>query len=90
MAVSFEEIVRGKDLTLQEAFQMEYKISQGFMNNPEFFEGVRALLVDKCGNPAWSHKHVSEVTAEDVAFFFDRPEELNLDIMGSVDSAVTG
>ncbi len=90
MAVSFEEIVRGQHLTLQEAFIMEYKISQGFMNHPEFFEGVRALLIDKDNAPKWSHKHVRDVTKDDIDFFFNRPEELNLDIMGDFAKAISG
>jgi len=52
-------------------FEMEYKISQGFMNHTEFFEGVRALLVEKDRNPNWSHKSVHEVTKEEVDFFFN-------------------
>lgn len=50
------------------------------MNHREFFEGVRALLIDKDKNPKWSHKHVKEVKKEDVDFFFNRKETLNLDI----------
>jgi len=50
------------------------------MNNPEFFEGVRALLVDKDKNPKWFHKSVDAVKKEEVEWFFNRPEELNLDI----------
>ena len=80
MAVVFEQIKRGKSLNLKQVFEMEYKISQGFMNNREFFEGVRALLIDKDKNPKWSHKHVNEVKKSEVDFFFDRPEKIELDI----------
>ena len=80
MAVVFEQIKRGKSMSLKEVFEMEYKISQGFMHHTEFFEGVRALLVDKDKNPKWLHKHVSEVKKEEVEFFFDRKEKVNLDI----------
>ena len=59
---------------------MEYKISQGFMNNREFFEGVRALLIDKDKSPKWTHKHVKEIKPEEVEFFFNRSDKLNLDI----------
>lgn len=41
---------------------MEYRISQGFANHTEFFEGIRALLVDKDKKPQWKHKSVHEVT----------------------------
>lgn len=36
------------------------------MGHTEFFEGVRALLVDKDKNPQWRHKSVHDVTNADV------------------------
>ena len=59
---------------------MEYKIADGFVHHTEFFEGVRALLIDKDKNPKWMHKSVLDVKKEDVDFFFDRPAKLNLDL----------
>jgi hypothetical protein len=60
---------------------MEYKISQGYMNHTEFFEGVRALLVEKDRNPHWKHKSVKEVTQSEVDYFFNYPVDCNLDIL---------
>jgi enoyl-CoA hydratase len=59
---------------------MEYKIADGFVHHTEFFEGVRALLIDKDKNPKWKHKSVLDVKKEDVDFFFDRKAQLNLDL----------
>ena len=61
---------------------MEYGMSQGFVQHPEFFEGIRALLVDKDKRPQWLHRSVSEVTQAELDFFFDRPEQFdfNFDI----------
>ena len=50
------------------------------MNHTEFFEGVRALLVDKDRKPQWAHKSVAEVSKKEVDYFFDFPAECNLDI----------
>jgi len=72
LAVVFEQIIRGSKMSLKEVFEMEYKISQGFVNHTEFFEGVRALLIDKDKNPKWKHKDVREVTKQDLEFFFNR------------------
>ena len=79
-AVVAEQIIRGADMTLADVFDMEYRISQGFMEHGEFFEGVRALLVDKDLNPQWKHKKIEDVTKEEVDFFFDRSEKLDLDL----------
>lgn len=60
------------------------------MHHWEFFEGVRALLIDKDKNPKWSHKSVNDVTLKEVDEFFNRPEELNLDILGDFKHAIKG
>lgn len=49
-------------MDLKSVFEMEYKMSQRFMELDEFFEGVRALLVDKDKNPKWGHKSIRDVT----------------------------
>jgi len=55
ISIVFEQIKRGSTMGIKEVFEMEYRISQGFMNHTEFFEGVRALLVDKDRSPKWKH-----------------------------------
>ena len=80
LAVVFEQIVRGSQMNVREVFEMEYKISQGFMNHTEFFEGVRALLVDKDKSPKWKYAKVADIPRSEVEFFFDRTEKCLLDI----------
>ena len=80
LAVVFEQIRRGANMDVREVFQMEYGISQGYMHHTEFFEGVRALLVDKDKNPRWKHASVNEITPAEVEYFFTRPETCPLDL----------
>ncbi len=49
---------------------VEYRVAQRFMSTPDFFEGVRALLVDKDGAPAWSPARIEDVSDAAVAAFF--------------------
>lgn len=51
--IIFEQLRRGKDLTLEEVFRSELNLSVQCTIHPDFQEGVRALLVDKDQNPAW-------------------------------------
>jgi enoyl-CoA hydratase/carnithine racemase len=81
IAVVFEQIKRGRSMSIHDVFKMEFRMAQGFMHHTEFFEGVRALLVDKDKNPKWLHKHVSEVKQTEVDYFFDYPVDNNLDIL---------
>jgi enoyl-CoA hydratase/carnithine racemase len=70
-SIVFEQIKRGRDLTLAEAFKMEFRLSQKFMEAPEFFEGIRANLIDKDKTPVWMHKTVFEVSDALVESFFE-------------------
>ena len=67
-------------MNLKDVFEMEFKISQGFMRHTEFFEGVRALLIDKDKKPNWRHKSVLDVPQDEINWFFDQPDQVNLDI----------
>lgn len=51
--VIFEQLKRGKHLTLPEVFYFELNLSVQFSLRPDFPEGVRALLVDKDLTPKW-------------------------------------
>lgn len=80
MAIVFEQIKRGKDMGLKEVFEMEYKISQGFVNHTEFFEGVRALLIDKDKKPIWKYQRVQDIPKSEIDFFFERADKLDCDL----------
>ena len=66
----FEQLQRGKYLSLREVFVMERKISAQCMRHGDFYEGVRALLIDKDKNPQWTHKNVAEVGEEFLKPYF--------------------
>lgn len=53
-ALAFEIFQRAKKLSLEQVLYMEYNLSLHCVNNPDFREGVRALLIDKDRNPKWS------------------------------------
>ncbi|MBL4608275.1 MAG: enoyl-CoA hydratase/isomerase family protein [Pseudomonadales bacterium] len=69
----FQQLQRGKKLSLPEVFQMELVMAMQCALHPDFPEGVRALLVDKDGKPQWQHASVSEVPAEWVDAHFQAP-----------------
>jgi enoyl-CoA hydratase len=74
LAVAFEQLRRGESLSLDEALTLEYRMSQAFMAGHDFFEGVRALIVDKDRKPHWRPATLEEVSAADVARHFEPPE----------------
>jgi len=86
LKVTLEGMKRGaKAQTIREALQMEYRISQAFMKEgSDFYEGIRAVLVDKDGNPKWNPASLQEVTAEMVEGYFEElGDKKELCLMGT-------
>lgn len=69
----YEQVRRGKKLSLVEVFQLELIMALQCIAHPDFTEGVRALLVDKDNQPYWQHKNVAAVPAEWVEEHFNAP-----------------
>ena len=70
MAVSLEQIRRGRDLGLADCLRMERNLIRRSFEHGEVIEGVRALVVDKDQKPQWRPASVAEVTREQVAAIF--------------------
>jgi len=64
-------------MSLKEVFCAELVLSVQCCKHREFPEGVRALLVDKDGNPQWTFKTLADVDQAKVAEFFVSPWETN-------------
>ena len=69
----YEQLRRGKKLSLAEIFQLELIMALQCMAHPDFTEGVRALLVDKDNQPHWQYESVAAVPAEWVEGHFNAP-----------------
>ncbi|WP_339723370.1 enoyl-CoA hydratase/isomerase family protein [uncultured Paraglaciecola sp.] len=66
----FEQLRRGKDMTLAECFQMELGMSCQCGEFGEFQEGVRALMIDKDNQANWRYQSVEQVPQATVDCFF--------------------
>lgn len=70
VCVSFEALRRGAGLDFRSAMQCELDISLNFLITPDFYEGIRAQLIDKDRNPQWTHMHVGEVSEQQIERLF--------------------
>jgi enoyl-CoA hydratase len=52
--IAFEQVRRGGSLTFEEAMKVEFRIVSRISQGHDFYEGVRAVLIDKDGQPQWS------------------------------------
>jgi enoyl-CoA hydratase len=70
MKVTSEQLIRGRDLDFDSCMTMEYRLSQAAMAGHDFYEGIRAVLVDKDHAPKWQPATLAEVTDEMVESYF--------------------
>lgn len=70
LSVTFEAIERGSRLNFRQAMSQELDISLAFLKTQDFYEGIRAQLIDKDRNPKWSADDISGVTAMEIGRHF--------------------
>lgn len=79
--LAFRQITEGASLSFEDCMRLEYRLARYCMTTPDFYEGVRAVIVDKDNAPDWSPPSLHEATDEHVerAFASLGPEELHFD-----------
>lgn len=70
LATSLEAMRRGADLDFRQVMTQELDLSLNFLTIQDFYEGIRAQLIDKDRNPGWSHDALDAVTDEQIERMF--------------------
>ncbi|CAJ0597250.1 unnamed protein product [Cylicocyclus nassatus] len=70
MKVTLRQLQNGANMKFNEVFTMEYQLTQRCLEDHDFYEGCRAILIDKDRNPKWKPATLEEVTDEKVAWYF--------------------
>ena len=55
---------------MEEVIKTDYRLSQNMAWRHDFYEGVRALLIDKDGVPRWSPSRLEDVSEKDLDSLF--------------------
>lgn len=79
LKLTFEQLKRGKSLTLPESLKMEYRMACRVTDGKDFYEGVRAVLVDRDNKPKWNPAKLEEVKDSDIQAIFE-PLPYNLEL----------
>ncbi|GLV41048.1 3-hydroxyisobutyryl-CoA hydrolase [Carabus blaptoides fortunei] len=75
MKVTKVLLERGAQISLHECLQMEYNVAVNTLAKNDFYEGVRALLIDKDQSPKWKPATLEDVSDDLVESHFVQVSE---------------
>lgn len=70
MAISLEQMKRGASLEFEQAMQTEFRIVSRIVYGEEFYEGVRATIIDKDQAPRWSPASIEGLSEAEIGLYF--------------------
>jgi enoyl-CoA hydratase len=81
LRITLRQLVLGQGFDLEEALKLEYRMTQHVMAAHDFYEGVRAALVDKDQKPRWQPGSLAEIEDQAAEAYFAPlgPGELKFD-----------
>lgn len=68
--VAFRQIRNGAERDFDQCMQMEYRIARRFVAGTDFYEGVRATVIDKDQKPRWQPDRLADVDEAAVDAYF--------------------
>ncbi len=80
--VTFRQMREGARMEFDDCMRMEYRIVTQIMAGHDFYEGVRAVIVDKDNTPIWSPTVFDDVTDADVDAYFKELGDADLHFDG--------
>jgi enoyl-CoA hydratase len=70
LKITLRQLLIGRDCDLDAALTLEYRLTQHVMAAHDFYEGVRAMLIDRDQKPGWRPATLAEVDGSIVDGYF--------------------
>lgn len=70
LRVTWRQIREGAALSMDECMRMEFRILNRMLVGKDFYEGIRAALIDKGSTPVWVPAALDQVSEADVDAYF--------------------
>lgn len=71
LSVTLAQLLKAASMGFDECIQMDFRLVKHFMAGHDFYEGVRALLIDKDKSPQWQPNCLSNVERQVVLDYFE-------------------
>jgi enoyl-CoA hydratase len=80
LKVAFRQVREGARLGFEDCMRLEFRLTNRFMRGVDFYEGVRAVIIDKDNAPKWNPPALDQIGAPDVERYFAPLEGGDLDL----------
>nr|AQQ74623.1 hypothetical protein [uncultured bacterium] len=70
LKIALEQVRRGKQWDFETCMRAEFRIVSRIVHGHDFYEGVRAVIVDKDNQPHWKPSELAQVSAAEVERYF--------------------
>lgn len=70
LMITLAHLVRAQTLSFEANMQLEFTIAEHFLRSHDFYEGIRAQLIDKDKQPKWSPQRIEDLSEADISSYF--------------------
>jgi enoyl-CoA hydratase len=70
LKLALAQVRAGQELTFDACMRTEFRIVSRIIHGNDFYEGVRAVIVDKDNAPKWRPATLAEVAREEIERYF--------------------
>lgn len=71
LKVALKQLRLACDKNIDDVLEMDLHIAREMLKNPDFYEGVRAAIIDKDKNPQWQPNALSMISDEAINHYFE-------------------
>jgi enoyl-CoA hydratase len=80
MAIALRQMQTGPSLDVEETLRMDYRIVSRICRGHDFYEGVRATIIDRDQRPNWQPARIEDLVEADIDRYFSKvADELTFD-----------
>ncbi|WP_395451381.1 enoyl-CoA hydratase/isomerase family protein [Aminobacter sp. UC22_36] len=71
LSVAFRQVRAGLTMSMDDCMRMEFRILNRMLAGRDFYEGIRAVLIDKGSVPQWQPARLGDVDPADIDRYFE-------------------
>ena len=70
LTIAYRQMTIGANRSVDEAMRTEFRIVSRVCRGKDFYEGIRATILDKDFSPRWTHTRIDDVTPQEIDAYF--------------------